>query len=147
LSASYKWFYRPITQLVLSNPSHLVHTANLRQCSFQDLVEGLNCTIRLRVVWGALLMMNFKFLSQGFNSLINKMCTLITHKDLWASKPGYDVIKYESRSCSCTTVLDCSCLCPSGQILCRSDDVSSSCALPWWVDRSHEVNGPFLKCL
>jgi hypothetical protein len=41
-------------------------------------------------------MVNFKFLSQGFNSFINKMSTLITHQDLWTSKPSYDIIKYES---------------------------------------------------
>jgi hypothetical protein len=31
----------------------------------------------------ALMMVNFKFLSQGFNSPVNKMCALITHKDIW----------------------------------------------------------------
>jgi hypothetical protein len=92
-------------------------------------------------------MMNFKFLSQGFNSLINKMSSLITHEDIWASKPGYDIIKYETHSCSFTTVLDYSGFFPSGQILYLSDDVSCSCALSWWIYRSHEVNGSFLKGL
>jgi hypothetical protein len=39
----------------------------------------------------ALLMVDYKFLSQGFNCFIYEMCALITHKDLWASKIGYDV--------------------------------------------------------
>jgi hypothetical protein len=74
--------------------------------------------------------LNFKFLSQGFNGIINKMCTLITREDIWAYKPSYDIIKYEMCSYSFTTVLNRSCFCPSGQILCHNDDVSSSCALP-----------------
>jgi hypothetical protein len=92
-------------------------------------------------------MMNFRLLSQGFNIFINKMSTLIVHKDLWSSKPGYDILKDELFNCSFTTILNFSCFFPSGQILCHSDDVSSSCVLSWWVDRSHEINGPFLKCL
>jgi hypothetical protein len=37
-------------------------------------------------------MVDCKLFSQGFNCLIDEMCSLITHKDLWASKPSYDVI-------------------------------------------------------
>jgi hypothetical protein len=74
---------------------------------------------------------NFKFPSQGFNSLINKMCTLITHEDILASKPSYDIIKYEMCSCSFSTIFSCSFFGPSGQVLCRNDYVPGSCALPW----------------
>jgi hypothetical protein len=97
----------------------------------QDFIECFNCLICLWMIGCALLMVNFKFLSQGFNDLIDEMCALIIHKDLLASKPSYDIIKYEAHSCSCTTVLNCSCFYPSGQILDRGDYVSSSCALPW----------------
>jgi hypothetical protein len=38
-------------------------------------------------------MMKFKFLIQGFNSFVDKVCALITHEDLWASKPGYNILK------------------------------------------------------
>jgi hypothetical protein len=68
-------------------------------------------------------MVNLKFLSQGFNSLINKMCIVITHQGLQASKPDYDIIKYESCNCSCTTVLECSFFFPYGQLFCCNDDV------------------------
>jgi hypothetical protein len=92
-------------------------------------------------------MVNFELLSQGLNSFVNEVCTLITHKDLRASKFGYDIIKDESHSCSCTKLFNFSGFYPSGQIFCSSDDVSRSYVPSWWVDRSHKVNSPFLKCL
>jgi hypothetical protein len=51
-------------------------------------------------------MMDVKLLSQIFNSLINKVCDLIAHQGLRASKPGYDTLKYKSHNCSCTIVLN-----------------------------------------
>jgi hypothetical protein len=81
------------------------------------------------------------------DKFINKMSTLIAHKDLWASKPSYDILKYELHNCSGTTILNLSFLFPSSQIFCHSDDVSRSCVLSWWVDRSQKINVPFIKCL
>jgi hypothetical protein len=51
-------------------------------------------------------MVEFEFLSQGFNSFVDEVCALITHKDLWASKSGYDILKYELCSCGYSTVLN-----------------------------------------
>jgi hypothetical protein len=124
-----------------------MHCISLSTSCLQDLIECFNCPIFLWMIGHALLMVKFKFPSQCFNSLVDKMCALIAHKDLWASKPGYDIIKYEARNYSCTTILNYSCFYPFGKILCCSDYVSSSCVLSWWVDRSHKVDGPFLKCL
>jgi hypothetical protein len=38
-------------------------------------------------------MMNFKFLSQGFNSFVDEVCALIINVDLCASKSSYDITK------------------------------------------------------
>jgi hypothetical protein len=65
-------------------------------------------------------MVNFELLSQGFNGFVNEVCTLITHKDIQASKYGYQIIKDESCSCSCTTVFNFSFFFPSGKIVCSS---------------------------
>jgi hypothetical protein len=51
-------------------------------------------------------MVNFKFLSQDFNSFVDEVCALITHEDLRASKPCYDILKNELHSCSYTTILN-----------------------------------------
>jgi hypothetical protein len=92
-------------------------------------------------------MVNFKFLSLGFNSFVNEMCALITHEDLWASKPCYDILKNELHNYSYTTILKFSCFFPYGQILCPSDNVSLSHVPSWCVKRSHKINGPFLEYL
>ncbi len=81
-------------------------------------------------------MMHFKLLSQGFNGFVNEVCTLITHKDLWASKSSYDIIKYELHGCSCTRVFNYSVFYPFGQILRSNDNVSGSYTFPWWIDVS-----------
>ena len=39
------------------------------------------------------MMMYLKFLHQGLNSVIQKVCSLITHKNYWTSKSTYDVFK------------------------------------------------------
>jgi hypothetical protein len=124
-----------------------LNTTNISQRCLQYLIEGFDCTIRLWVVWSSLLMMKFKFLSQGFNGFVDEVCALITHEDLHASKSGYNILKYELHSCSCTTVLNFSCFFPSGQILFRNDNVSSSCVHSRRVNRSHKVNGPFIEYL
>jgi hypothetical protein len=74
-------------------------------------------------------MVNLKLMSQGFNGLVDEVCSLITHKDLWASKSGYDILKNELCNFSCTTILNYSCFYPSGQRFYSSDNVSSSCVL------------------
>jgi hypothetical protein len=51
-------------------------------------------------------MVKFNFPSQGFNSFVDEFYTLITHEDIHASKPCYDILKNELRSCSCTTILN-----------------------------------------
>jgi hypothetical protein len=76
-------------------------------------------------------MVDFKFLSQILNSLINKVYSLIAYQGLRASIPSYDILKYKSHSYSFTIVLNCSFFYPSCQILYHSDDVSRSCVLPW----------------
>jgi hypothetical protein len=73
-------------------------------------------------------MVKFKLPSQGFNSFVDEVSTLITHEDLRAYKPCYDILKNELRSCSFTIILSYSCFCPSGQILYHSDNISISCA-------------------
>jgi hypothetical protein len=121
--------------------------ALLKKNETSGSVEKFRGIIRPYVVVSALMMVNFELLSQAFNSFVDEVCALITHKDLRASKSGYDIIKYEPCSCSCTTILNCSYFFPSGQILCSSDDVSRCYAFSWWVDQPHKVNSPFLKCL
>jgi hypothetical protein len=81
------------------------------------------------MVWCNLLMVDCKFFSLGFDYFIDEMCALITH--IGASKLGYYVIKYKMHSCSCTTVLYCSCFSPSSQVFCCSNDIPRSCALSW----------------
>ena len=124
-----------------------IYVAKFGQGMLQNLIKCLKFSISLRVIWGTFMMKYLKLLCKCLNGLIQKVCTLITHQNLRTSKLGEDVFKDKLHCCSYTTVLDWSSLSPSGQIISCCNDVSWSCPLTWWVNRSYKVNIPLIKCL
>ena len=87
-----------------------------------------------------------EFLRQGFNSAVQKMCALIAHQNYWTSKSTDDAFKNELCSCSSITIPYYFLLCPSGEVFCSCDDVSRTRSFSWWVDRTHKIYIPFVKC-
>ena len=87
-----------------------------------------------------------KFLRQGLNSAIQKVCALITHQNYWTSKSTNDVLKEELCSCSSITIPYHFSLHPFGEVFCSCDDVSRTSSFSWWVDRTHKVYSPLVKC-
>ena len=84
---------------------------------------------------------------QGLNGVIQEVCALITHQNYWASKSSDDVFKNELCGCSSIIVSYCFGLCPPGEVLCASDDISRTSAFSWWVDRTHKFYSPLVKCV
>ena len=87
-----------------------------------------------------------EFLRQGLNSVVQEMGALIAHQNYWASKSSDDVFKNELCGYSSITISYCFGLYPPGEVLCSSDDISRTSSFSWWVDRTHKVYSPFVKC-
>ena len=86
-----------------------------------------------------------KFLRQGLNSAIQKVCALITHQNYWTSKSTYDVFKNELCSCGSMTIPYYFGLYPSGEVFCSCDDVSRTSLFSLWVDRTQKIYSPFVN--
>ena len=88
-----------------------------------------------------------EFFRLGLNGAVQEVCALIAHQNYWASKSTDDVFKNELCSCSSITISYCFGLCPPGEVLYSSDNISRASVLSWWVDRTHKVYSPFVKCM
>ena len=92
------------------------------------------------------MVLNMKFFRQGLNGLVQEMCALVAHQNYRVAKSTDDVLKKELCGCSSITISYYFGLYPSGEVLCSSDKISHASALSWWVDRTHTVYSPLVKC-
>jgi hypothetical protein len=97
------------------------------------------------MIGGALLVMDHELLGDLMDSLIQKVCALITHQHFRAPKSGNHILIDESHNHFCNTILDMHCFEPSGQILCGCDDVAHTCLVHRGTDRSYEVDAPLFE--
>ena len=94
-----------------------------------------------------LLMVHLEFLYQCLNCFIQEVQTSVTHQNLRVPKPWQNIHEYKLRSGFFTAILHELCLGSSSQVICCSDNITCSCLLLWWINRSNKVNCPFIKCL
>ena len=59
----------------------------------QFLVECLNLSTHLRVIWSTPLLLDIEFLSHYTNSAIDKVTPLVSHQYLGTTKPSNDIVE------------------------------------------------------
>ena len=128
-------------------PIIAINVTDLGQCVLQDLIKSFDRSIFLRVIQSAFCMMNLKFFRQGLYRFIDKVRTSIAHQDFQTSKSSQKLVKDERCSGICNAVLHCLCLGPPSYIISRRYNVTHTCLLSRWFDRSDKISGPLVKCL
>ena len=92
-------------------------------------------------------MMNSELCGQSLDCFINEVGTPVTHEDLRTPKSGQDLFKNKLRNGIRSTILYWLCFGPPGYVISGNNNVAHTRLLPWWVDKSYEIDGPLIKCL
>jgi hypothetical protein len=97
------------------------------------------------MMWCTLLVLDHELLSEHTDGVIQKMCALIAHYHLWATKPYDDILKYEEHDHLCSAIFDWCSLWPSFQVIHGSNNILHTNYACERVDGTNEINFPFVE--
>ena len=88
------------------------------------LVECLNCSIHMLVIWSSSLVLYLELLGHHSDFCIDEMSTLIAHQYIKTSKLDNHIVEKEPYCYHGCTILTWCYLSPSHEIISRSDEIS-----------------------